>query len=199
MADLWWKAVLAVIGLAGVPLVAGEHPSGHTAEHPSAPSSAPSSGQRPAAAPAEHPSTAPTEHPATPSGAHLGTPQLEQVSAPPLKGQGSLPDQFSKAVKRYVRNSSKPTGYFVLEDEILKKPWKLKLVRFHEDKIVRLGPGKFFVCADFKEPLGKNTVDLDFYAHKGIEGWSVDEVLIHKLNGEPRFTYNEKNQRVPVK
>ena len=54
--------------------------------------------------------------------------------------------------------------------------------------------------ADFKtvEKGAKDKLDLDFYATKGPDGWKIDKTVIHKVNGKPRYTYNDKNEMVPV-
>ena len=89
-------------------------------------------------------------------------------------------------------------GKFMVSDEALKKDWGLKLLRIHKHKIARLSEDSFFACADFKETEGKGKVDLDFYVSKSDAGWKVDKVLVHKVDGKPRFTYNEKNEIVPL-
>ena len=57
-----------------------------------------------------------------------------------------------------------------------------------------------FACADFKEVGGKNKLDLDFYANKSSDGkMTMEKVLIHKVNGKRRFTYDKENNMIPVK
>lgn len=109
--------------------------------------------------------------------------------------------EFNEAVEHHVEHESAASGAFKIKDNKLGKEWALKLVGVHKKRIVGLGGNSFFACADFKtvEKGSKDKLDLDFYATKGPEGWKIDRTLIHKVNGKPRYTYNEKNEMVPVK
>jgi len=139
------------------------------------------------------------EHPEHPSQPKAPAPKPAAASGAFVEDKG-LMRAFADAVERYVAESEEAAGSFEAYDEKLDKTWKLKLVRIHRDRIARLGRDKFFACADFKSADGKpRGLDLDFYATKTGDGWSVDEVLIHKLDGHPRFNYDKDNRRVPVK
>ena len=108
---------------------------------------------------------------------------------------------FVKAVNGHVDMKTADEGSFKVFDDKLDKTWELKLVRIHTKRIARLAEDKFFACADFKT-MGdgkKIAVDLDFFVTKSGEDWNVDEVLVHKVSGKPRYTYNANNERVPVK
>lgn len=111
--------------------------------------------------------------------------------------------EFTKAVEDHVaQKSAAEGGAFKIHDDKLGKDWSLKLISVHKKRVAHLGDQRFFACADFKsvEKGSKDKVDLDFYATKKADGsWTIDKVLIHKVNGEPRYTYNEKNEIVPVK
>lgn len=108
---------------------------------------------------------------------------------------------FVKAVEGYVKMKVADEGSFNVYDDKLDKTWELKLVRIHKKRIARLGENKFFACADFKTAAkGKKTkIDLDFFVTRNDGEFDVDEVLVHKVGGKARYTYNSKNQRVPVK
>ena len=153
-----------------VPSWAGEHPK----EHPTA---APAQKQ-------EHPKEHPAGH-EHPVGSQAWNKQMRQ--------------EFSKAVEDYVDRRTAAEGAFKVKDDKLGKEWALKLVGVHKKRIVNLGGQSFFACADFKTVSGgKAKLDLDFYATKGPEGWRIDKTVIHKVDGKPRYTYNEKNEMVPV-
>lgn len=108
---------------------------------------------------------------------------------------------FVKSVQGYVKMKVADEGSFNVYDDKLDKTWELKLVRIHKKRIARLGEDKFFACADFKTVArGKKTkIDLDFFVTRNDGDFNVDEVLVHKVGGKARYTYNSKNQRVPVK
>ena len=107
-------------------------------------------------------------------------------------------EDFSKIVDAQIKKASETSdGFYVVNDNVMHKSWWLKLDKIHTDKIVKLSDTKCFACADFKASDG--AVDLDFYMTKGKDGWAVSEVIVHKVDGKPRFMYNEKNERVPLK
>ena len=145
---------------------------------------------------AEHPKEHPTtqEHPATPAS-----------PAEPAK-VGSKPwiKQMNKEYVRAVEDAiakAKSSGGFKVHDEKLNKDWSLTLDRVHKDRIAYLGNNAFFACADLKSsaPGDKSKVDLDFYATKTGDSWKIDRILVHKIDGKARYTYNAKNEMVPIK
>lgn len=104
--------------------------------------------------------------------------------------------EFVTAVEAHVAKSGES---FPIHDEKLKKDWKVSLIQVHKKAVAHLGESRFFACADFKTADGsKDKVDLDFYATKAASGWTIDKVLIHKVNGKARYTYNDKNEMVPA-
>ena len=108
--------------------------------------------------------------------------------------------EYVKAVEDNVK-AAKASGGFKVHDEKLNKDWALALEHVHKDRIAYLGNNTFFACADFHSTAAKDMtkVDLDFYATKTDAGWKVEKVLVHKINGKARYTYNMKNEMVPVK
>lgn len=151
---------------------------------------------------AEHPK----EHPTAAPGPQQGKPQEHpQGHEHPLGSKAwtkQMSREFTKAVEDYVgQKSAAAGGAFKVHDDKLGKDWALKLVGVHKKRVAHLGDQHFFACADFKsvEKGSKDKVDLDFYAAKTGAEWKIDKVLIHKVNGQPRYTYNDKNEMVPVK
>lgn len=185
----------------------------HASEHPEHP--AKRSEEAPAEPKKEHP-----EHPAKRSKEAQAEPKKEHPehpdkstspsagkpskTAPPKEAEfvteAAIMRDFAGSVEGYVGAKEEDEGSFQVLDEELHKTWKLTLVRVHKDRIARLGKEKFFACADFKTIAGTEAgVDLDFFmTRSGSGSWRVDEVLVHKVDGLPRYIYNEENQRVPV-
>ena len=132
--------------------------------------------------------------------AALGTLAFAEGAKPAGK-PSEMQKRFEKVVKEYVKGeSAKTAGAFVVKDDVLNKDWKLKLVRIHTKKIVSLGGDRWFACADLKETEGAKTpVDLDFFVAKADEKWAIEKVVVHKVDGKPRFLYNDKNEPVPAK
>ncbi len=173
-------------------LAASEHPK----EHPTAANSV--GGEHPKAKGAEHPSgdVKGHEHPMGGAEHPAGKPHEHPVGSKAWNKQMSK--EYNKAVVDYVEKSA-GEGAFKVSDDKLGKEWALKLVRVHKNKIAHLGEGRFFACADFKAVGEKAKVDLDFYAMRGEDGsWSMEKVLVHKVDGKARYTYNDKNEMVPV-
>ena len=145
------------------------------------------------------------EHPEHPTPAKSeSSASKEHPKEHPKKGaqDKAFQNDFEKVVKDYVvAEAQKTGGGYTVHDEAAGKDWKLELVKVHKNKICMLQEGKVcFACADFKEAGGKNKLDLDFYANKADDGRvTMEKVLIHKVNGKPRFTYDKNNDRVPVK
>jgi len=134
----------------------------------------------------EHPSPVPVNQPAPDT-----HPADEQAASPE-----EIRAEFSGIVEKYIAEVSKKNDVaFVFRDEILGKTWRLKLVRIHKNKTVSLEGNRYFACVDFGELKGEGKLDLDFYVD-GPPDWKVSEVLIHKVNGVPRYTYDENNNRV---
>ena len=145
---------------------------------------------------AEHP-----EHPEHP--APKQSKGHEHPKEQPDKGaRKAFQNDFEKFVKDHVASEAQKTGgVYTIHDDAAKKDWKLELVKVHKDKICMLQEGRScFACADFKEAGGKNRLDLDFYAAKSEDGTlTMEKVLIHKVNGKRRFTYDKDNNMVPMK
>jgi len=159
--------------------VSGEHP-----EHPT---------------PASSPAPISKEHPEQPSSKEHPTKAAQTQALPNDK---LFQDDFEKVVKDYVTSEGEKTqGLYIFHDSVTNKDLKLELVKVHKTKICMLEEGRIcFACADFKEVGKNNKFDLDFYASRSPEGViTMGEVVIHKVNGKPRFTYDSNNKKVPIK
>lgn len=149
--------------------------------------------------PKEHPTAAGQEHPKQESkGKKNEHPPGHEHPVGSKHWNKQMRKEFNEAVEDHVRRTS-VDGAFKVQDDKLGKEWPLKLVGVHKKRIVNLGGSSFFACADFKTVSGeKAKLDLDFYATKSPDGWKIDKTVIHKVDGKPRYTYNEKNEMVPV-
>ncbi|MFH2203065.1 MAG: hypothetical protein ABIJ96_08130 [Elusimicrobiota bacterium] len=107
---------------------------------------------------------------------------------------------FVRAVKGYVSMKVADEGGLRVRDDELDKTWTLKLRRVHKDLIAQLDENRAFVCAEFRT-VGdgvKEYLDLDLFATREKGDWFVDQVVVHKVGGKARFTYNDKHERVPL-
>jgi len=119
----------------------------------------------------------------------------EQVKEQPKVEKHELTIQeLAEAVKEYINNESKKgKGYFLVQDDKQKKTLWLKLKKIHEDRLSPLGDDIYFVCADFKATDG-NTYDVDiFMKGEDKESLKATEVIVHKDNGKPRYSWYEEN------
>lgn len=149
--------------------------------------------------PKEHPTTAPAQQQTAKPSAKEEHPAGHEHPVGSKAWNKQMRKEFNKAVEDHVRRQS-AGGAFTVKDDKLDKEWALKLVGVHKKRIVQLVGNSFFACADFKtvKKGAKDKLDLDFYATKGPDGWQIDKTVIHKVNGKPRYTYNEKNEMVPT-
>ncbi|MBI2071044.1 MAG: hypothetical protein HYT79_10650 [Elusimicrobia bacterium] len=207
---------LALSAIAALMFAANINAEEHPKEHPSGtapaaaaqePSKEHPSGTAPAAAkehPKEHPAgAAASEHKEHPKGKeHPEHPKGKPAQAP----EGSkawmkqIRNEYDAKVCEVGKGKSKTESYTIHDDK-LNKDWELRVVKVHKNRIVQLGKNQFFACSDFKSVKKgeKDKLDLDFFATKNPDGsWTIDKVLIHKVNGVPRYTWNEKNEMAPA-
>jgi len=107
-------------------------------------------------------------------------------------------DDIRNAMKAHVqKQAGSHGGYYIIKDPDTGKMRKLSLIRVHE-RVGKTGD-YYYSCADFKDVDSGEMLDLDLdvAAHHGM--LIVKEVRIHKLEGEPRYTYDDNDNRIPLK
>lgn len=133
----------------------------------------------------EHPQEHPKEHPTR-----------EHPAAKPITTA-----DLEKEIKALIADKAKASGgEFPVKDNVLDKTWALELVRVHTDKLTQLDANTYFACVDFKADDG-TLVDVDFYLKSDKGKLAMTDITVHKINGQPRFNYVEKEgfwERVPV-
>ena len=91
-------------------------------------------------------------------------------------------------------------GYFKLPFH--EKDLQLKLVRVHLEYLASLAPQRHFACVDLVGTDGE-VYDVDFYLAGNPGAMTVTETTVHKINGQPLYTWEQKRngtwRRVPVK
>jgi len=101
-------------------------------------------------------------------------------------------DFVKKSIQSHVDAQAKAQGgVFQVKDDKLNKTWKVKLDKIHDPVRMFEKDGKpiYFACSDFKSVDSTDILDIDFWmAPKGNE-LVVTDTKIHKVNGEPRYTY----------
>lgn len=106
-------------------------------------------------------------------------------------------DDIRNAMKAYVTEQSKETGVLSIFDPEVKKDRKLALQRVHE-RVGKTGD-YYYSCADFKDTESGELLDLDLDVEDKDGVLGVVDVRIHKLEGKERYTYDEKDNRIPLK
>lgn len=132
----------------------------------------------------EHPSEHPTKK------------QKEEVTE---KKKPSI-DEFRKAAYEHIKKvADENKGIYPVHDDKEKKDRKLKFDKMHEKKLTHVEENVYFACMDFTEGSGKkaNKIDMDFFMEITDDGWKLQKVMIHKVNGTPRLKY-VNNKPVPV-
>ena len=130
----------------------------------------------------EHP-----EHPSkdTTKKEHLEHPSDDAASAVTV-------EMMAMAITDYVNSDAKLNGgFFFVYDATTKKPLQLTLAKVHKEKLSQVGENLYFACSDFKETGGK-TYDLDFFMQSVDGTLTVSEVIIHKEEGKPRYSWIEE-------
>jgi len=106
-------------------------------------------------------------------------------------------EDIRSTMKNHVLDSSNPTGAFEVKDPDTGKTRKLKLLRVHE-RVGKTGE-YYYSCADFEDLDSGEQLDLDIDVQHKNGNLSVADVRIHKVSGEPRYTYDENDNRIPLK
>lgn len=115
-------------------------------------------------------------------------------AAPKAKAKaGVTKEMMAQAIKDYVeKDAQMKGGYFLVYDTKSKKPLTLTLTKVHQDKLSKVGDSLYFACCDFKTAEGK-AYDLDFFMKGADSNLSVSEVMIHKEEDKPRYSWYEEN------
>ena len=115
------------------------------------------------------------------SGANPATPSKEEIQ---------------RIVKDYVAQQTEETETFDIYDPLTEEVGELTLEQIR-DEIGKTGE-YYFVCADFKDVDTGDKLDVDFDIEDLVGQLTVVDSRIHKVNGVPRYTYDDKNNRMPV-
>lgn len=102
-------------------------------------------------------------------------------------------EDMGLAIEDYVRtDSALKGGSFLVFDLRTSGVLQLQLTKVHKDKLAKVGEGLYFACSDFQATDGK-TYDLDFFMKESPSGLVVSEIAVHKVNGSPRYNWQEKD------
>ena len=174
-----WVVGVVVWGVAWAPMIV------HAAEH---------GGQ-------EHggSTTAPTQPaPTAATKEHGGTTHKHGGKAVSAKPSA---EQIRQTIQSYVRQSyvqgiAQKKGAFTIKDPVTGTTRRLEFVRVHE-RVGKTG-NYYYSCTDMRDANTGELLDLDFDVEAKAGMLDVVDVRIHKVNGKPRYTYDDKDNRIPL-
>jgi len=106
-------------------------------------------------------------------------------------------DDIRDAMKSFVEAQAQKTGgNFEVIDPDTNKTRRLQMVRVHE-RVGKTGD-YYYSCADFKDVDTGEMLDLDLDVEDQNGSLKVVDVRLHKVEGDPRFTYDENDNRIPL-
>ncbi|MDX1631577.1 MAG: hypothetical protein R3234_06940 [Thermoanaerobaculia bacterium] len=128
-----------------------------------------------------------------PEGQHHEHPE-EAEEHPEGKEHADLTaDELADAIAAYVQDRAGDDGYMSIEDPKTDEELELKLDKVHRERLSKVAPHTYFACADFVTRDGI-VYDLDVFM-KGTDPEALEfhDLSIHKVDGEARYTWYEKD------
>src|SRR3990167_6912043 len=122
----------------------------------------------------------------------LGTFSITQTTG--FTGASTVPNMVTAdiqtGIELYIKEQTRlASGFFKLPFN--KKELRLKLVRVHTEYLANLGPRYHFACVDVADIEG-DVYDVDFFLAGDPGAMTVTETTVHKLNGQPFYTWEQK-------
>jgi len=124
----------------------------------------------------------------------------EQAASKPPAAKAVATGEIQAGIERHIEEQVRlGGGYFHLPFK--DKELRLKLVRVHTEYLSKLGPGSYFACVDLVDISG-DVYDVDFFLAGEPRAMKVTETIVHKLNGQPFYAWEQKGdgtwQRLPM-
>jgi transglutaminase-like putative cysteine protease len=115
----------------------------------------------------------------------------KKVSSPPPGNNLTVTKEIQAGIEKHIEEQvRRGGGYFHLPFQ--DKELRLKLVRVHTEYLSKLGPGRYFACVDLVDVSG-DVYDVDFFLAGEAGALKVSETIVHKLNGQPFYVWEQKN------
>lgn len=105
-------------------------------------------------------------------------------------------EQIRQAIRDHIALIEQEEETFTIEDEVTGTTRTLQLAQVHE-RVGKTGE-LYYSCTDMQDTSSGELLDLDFDIDASGEELEVVDVRIHKLDGQPRYTYDDHDNRVPV-
>ena len=141
----------------------------------------------------EHGGTTTQEHGGTATQEHGDTTHEhggEAVHAEPTA------EQIRQAIQDHIAFTEQEEGSFTISDDVTGTTRTLQLVRVHE-RVGKTGD-LYYSCTDMRDAQTGELLDLDFDVEADGGQLDVVDARIHKLEGQARYTYDERDNRIPL-
>lgn len=106
------------------------------------------------------------------------------------------PEMLRQAIRNYIASQENLQGAFGILDERTGELRRLKLAQVHE-RVGKTGD-YYYSCTDMNDVKSGDVLDLDFDIADENGKLHVVDIRIHKDNGNPRYTYDENDNMIPV-
>ena len=105
-------------------------------------------------------------------------------------------EELRQTIRDHITTTTQKQGAFTIRDSVTKNTRTLTLVRVHE-RVGKTGD-YYYSCTDMRDVASGELLDLDFDVEAEAGRLSVVDVRIHKLDGKARYTYDDKDNRIPL-
>jgi len=106
-------------------------------------------------------------------------------------------EQIRQTIQRHVQSVAQKSGTFPVNDPVIGTTRHLEFVRVH-DRVGKTG-SLYYSCTDMRDTQTGELLDLDFDVKADGGKLTVIDQRIHKVSGQPRYTYDEHDNRIPVR
>jgi hypothetical protein len=124
-------------------------------------------------------------------------PQAVQQPADQAPQETPSAQQIREHIASYVEEREEQEGAFTIHDGVTGSTRTLQLVRVH-DRVGKTA-GLYYACTDMRDAATGELLDLDFDVEGDGGQLDVVDVRIHKVEGQARYTYDEDDNRVPLR
>ena len=105
-------------------------------------------------------------------------------------------EQIRQTIQSHVQGIAQKKGTFAIKDPVTGTTRNLEFVRVH-DRVGKTG-SLYYSCTDMRDTQTGELLDLDFDVKADGGALTVVDHRIHKVSGQPRYTYDEHDNRIPV-
>lgn len=105
-------------------------------------------------------------------------------------------EALRQTIRDHIDRQERLQGAFAIVDERGGMLRQLTLLRVHE-RVGKTG-NYYYSCTDMKDVATGDELDLDFDVEERGERLEVVDIRIHKDNGQPRYTYDENDNMIPL-